>query len=263
MTRDGLTAHFSKAGQLEVTHNGKVVFSYDPGQTQPKLNSPAKPRVRAPAVLWHRINGRLTDKDIATTICDTKDNPIGIYTGFWVPEWAKGSKIRTYAAITDARDENGYRLYLNFNKYVKYLGNHPNGESLLDRPSDKPDITYEMALQTTIIGMKPGERTGQMIPTYELLSGQKYSGQPITHSNNMHDLRHTGDFTKADNGGYDSRFVTETGSSDQHWYMSSTEALDSRASIYGTDFTDDGGVWIHKDSGNWSLRPFIAEIALK
>ncbi len=263
ITRDGVTALFNATGQLQVTHNGQTITVYDKksGLMPPPphvVND--KPIDGAPAVLWHRTNGRLTKNDIAKTICDDKDNPIGIYTGVWTPEWAKGQEIRTYAAITDARDGNGDRLYQNFNRYVAHLNNHPNGEKLLDRPLDARDVTYEMAMQARIMGMKPGERTGQMIPTYELLRGQKYPGDKVTHRNNMYDLRHTGDFAKADNGGNDSRFVTKTGSGTALWYVSSTEFRVFRALVFGSSFTDGGNDWAPKGNDDWSLRPFVAEI---
>lgn len=263
--RGGLVAHFNAESILHVSHNGQTVAVYDAksGLMVTPHVANDRPIDAAPAVLWHRINGRLTDKDIATTICDDKDNPIGIYTGVWTPEWAKGGEIRTYAAITDARNENGDRLSLTFNEYVAHLYTHPNGEKLLDRPSDARDVTYEMAMQARILALKPGEFTGQMIPTYELLRGQKYPGQAVTHRNNMYDLRHTGDFAKSDNGGYDSRFVTETGSGHAHCYVSSTENHDYRAGVFGAAFTVGNYDWVPKGADNWSLRPFVAEIALK
>ena len=222
-----------------------------------------KPIDGAPAVLWHRTNGRLTKNDIAKTICDDKDNPIGIYTGVWTPDWAKGQEIRTYAAITDARDGDGDRLYQqSFNRYVAYLKNHPNGDKLLDRPSDASNVRYELAMRTRILTLKLGERTGQMIPPLVLLRGKEYPDDKVTHHNNMYNLRHTGDFSKADNGGNDSRFVTEAGSIHirEHWYVSSTESRGNRDDAHGTGFTLGTDDWLHKAHSGWSLRPFIAEI---
>ena len=279
VTRDGWRVEFNEAGAApQISHNGQA-YDLTPAGVAVPCERPKKaltltgaisemiqsvmepaPIDGAPAVLWHRTNGRLTKNDIAKTICDDKDNPIGIYTGVWTPDWANGQEIRTYAAITDARDGDGDRLYQNFNRYVAHLNNHPNGEKLSDRPFHACDVTYEMAMQAKIMGMKPGERTGQMIPTYELLRGQKYPGQAVTHRNNMYDLRHTGDFAKADNGGNDSRFVTETGSGGARWYVSSTEVRVNRADVYGTDFTDGGAGCGHSDDGGWSLRPFVAEL---
>lgn len=267
--RVGLVAHFNADGGLEVSHNGQTVTVYDAksGLMVPAHVANDRPIDGAPAVLWHRINGRLTKDDIAKTICDDKDKPIGIYTGVWTPEWAKGREIRTYDAITDARDGNGERLFQNFNRYVAYLNNrqgrqnsYENGEKLLGRSSHVCDVTYEMAMRTRILALKPGEFTGQMIPTYELLRGQKYPGDKVTHRNNMYDLRHTGDFAKANNGGHDSRFVTETGSGNAPWYVSSTENRDDRAFVYGTDFTGYGVGWCPKSCDGWFLRPFVAEL---
>lgn len=218
----------------------------------------------APAVLWHQINGRLTNKDIAQTILfkgddGQQDNPL-IYTGVWTPEWAKGRKIRTYAAITDARDEDGVRIYRTFNSCVAYLNQHPNGEKLVDRPSHARNVTYEMAVRARILALKPGEFTKQMIPPLVLVRGKEYPGEEITHSNNMYNLRHKGAFAKADNNGVDSRFVTKIGSLDGHWYVSSTELRVRRAGVYGTGFTDGNGGWGHKRSTGWSLRTFVAEL---
>lgn len=262
VTRAGVAAHFNAAGQLQVTHNGQTVIVYDAnsGLIVPAHVANDKPIDGAPAVLWHRINGRLTKDDIAKTICDNKDNPIGIYTGVWTPEWANGREIHTYAALTDARDGNGDRLYQSFNRHVAYLNNHPNGEKLLDRPEGARDVTYEMAMQAKIMGMKPGERTGHMIPTYELLRGQKYPGDKVTHRNNMYDLRHTGDFAKADNNGVDSRFVTKTGSGNAHWYASSTEYRVNRVLVYVPAFTNGNGGYGHRGISRWSLRSFVAEL---
>lgn len=260
VTREGWRIEFNKVGEApQISHNG-LSFTLADGVMVPVHVANDKPIDGAPAVLWHRTNGRLTKDDIAKTICDDKDNPIGIYTGVWTPEWAKGQEIRTYAAITDARDGNGDRIYKNFNGCVAYLNNHPNGEKLADRRFYARDVTYEMAMQARILALKPGEFTGQMIPTYELLSGQKYPGDKVTHRNNMYDLRHTGDFAKANNGGNDSRFVTETGSGTPHWYVSSTEYRDARAFVYGTDFADGLGGWARKGYFDWSLRPFVAEL---
>lgn len=237
MEQDGLVASFN-AGVLHVTRggDGQEIFT-------------------APAVLWHRINGRLTNKDIAQTICDNKYNPIGIYMGTWIPEWAKGRKIRTYAAMTDAR------LSQSFNGHVNYLIDHPNGEKLLDRPTHAVHVTYEMAMRTRILGLKPRERTGQMIPSSALLNGEKYPGS-ITrrHNNNMYDLRHTGDFAKVNNGGFDSRFVTTTGAGEANWYITATEDLSDPAYVFVTDLS--GGIHsaARKTGRSGSLRPFIAEM---
>ncbi len=262
VTRAGVAAHFNAAGQLQVTHNGQTITVYDKksGLLLPAHIANDKPIDGAPAVLWHRTNGRLTKDDIAKTICDDKDNPIGIYTGVWTPKWAKGQEIRTYAAITDARDEDGVRIYRTFNQRVAYLNQHPNGEKLLDRPSHARDVTYEMAMRATNLNLKPGEFTKQMIPPLVLVRGKEYPSEKITHPNNMYDLRHKGDFAKADNNGVDSRFVTKIGSGYAHWYVSSTEARGTRALVSGTDFTDGYVDWGRKVGNDWSLRPFVAEL---
>jgi hypothetical protein len=253
-----ISVHFNASGQLTVWTDNIADVSVN--NLTPPVAAPDTSIKGAPAVLWHRTNGRLTKDDIAKTICDDKDNPIGIYTGVWTPEWAGAREIRTYAAISDARDGNGVRIKQNFNQYVAYLNNHPNGEKLLDRPSYARDVTYEMAMRDRIMGMKPGERSGYIIPPLELLCGKKYPGHKVTHVNNMHDLRHTGDFAKADNGGYDSRFVTEVGSIHAHWYVSSAENRGTPAGVHGKFFAGGLDGYCPKDFGEWSLRPFIAEI---
>lgn len=260
VTREGWRIEFNKVGEApQISHNGQA-FTLADGVMVPAHVANDRPIDGAPAVLWHKTNGRLTKDDIAKTICDDKDNPIGIYMGVWAPDWAKGQEIRTYATITDARDGNDARLYRNFNRYVQHLNTHPDGEKLADRPSNARDVTYEMAMQAKIMGLKPGERTGHMIPPHELLRGQKYPGDKVTHRNNMYDLRHTGDFANANNGGYDSRFVTEAGSDNAPWYVSSAEHRANRALVYGTDFTDGYDTYDPKDGNVWSLRSFVAEL---
>lgn len=261
VTHEGWRIEFNKVGEApQISHNGQAfTLTLADGVMVPAHVANDRPIDGAPAILWHRINGRLTEDDIAQTICDDKDNPIGIYTGVWAPKWAKGKEIRTYAAITDARDENGDRICKDFNGCVAYLNNHPNGEKLSDRPSHTRHITYEMAMQARILALKPGEFTGQMIMPLILLSGQEYLGDEVTHRNNMYDLRHTGDFAKADNRGYDSRLVTEKDSIHTP-YVSSTENLANRGVVYGTDFGDGLLDFGHKSNLVWSLRPFVAEL---
>lgn len=260
VTPEGWRVEFNKVGEApQIFHNGQAfTLTLADGVMVPAHVANDRPIDGAPAILWHRTNGRLTKNDIARTICDDKDNPIGIYTGVWAPKWAKGKEIRTYAAITDARDENGDRICKDFNGCVAYLNNHPNGEKLSDRPSHARHISYEMAMQARILVLKPGEFTGQMIMPLILLSGQEYPRDKVTHRNNIYDLRHTGDFANADNRGYDSRLVTEN--SIHPPYVSSMENRANRRVVYGTDFQDGLPVFVYKGDSHWSLRPFVAEL---
>lgn len=220
----------------------------------------------ASAVLWHRTKGRLTDNDIAQTILlkgqNGQDEPL-IYMGVWTPEWAMGQEIRTYAAISDTlEDEYPYsRFYKNFNRHSAYLRDHPEGEKLYGRIPGILYIPYETSIQVRVMGLRPGERTGHMIPTSEILYGYRDPDKKVTHRNNMYDLRYTGDFTKAMNGGHDSRFVTDVGSIyGRGVYGSSSECRHDINNVIGKNFTDGRVVSFHRGGGDWVLRTFVAEI---
>lgn len=167
----------------------------------------------APAVLWNRTNGRLTPKDIARTICDNKDDPIGIYMGegFSFYRGAERRKVRIYAALSDVCDNNGNRLLQTFMDHARLLHT--------DIPLDGSSFEYAVSeggvaksIVEKVMSLEDGQRTGPVIPHEKLVFGTGSTIKEDGETRNrpwtpLNQLYGKGDFANADNGGHDSRII--------------------------------------------------------
>lgn len=212
----------------------------------------------APALMRHQftVNGGLTANDLGMTIFDQGGHaPIGIYMGEWKPSWGMGRRFNVYAAMTDARDINGERLRLTFDKSVEYMNEQPESEKL----TDSLDMPYEHNLRARLMELSGGERTKQIIPPLDLVGGIEKEGAPVSFKTSLVQLKGRGDFLKGNNHGFDSRLAPQT-DKENSWYRSATHLERFRPVVFCWHLGLNYGGGVEKMSMRTCLRTVSVEL---